>query len=172
MQLYHSGATVATRISDAALCSHLRACGMCGNEGATWVFFGWAESKAMLRCRRSQLSGEGRGWVAVWHLQALMLPANPQRPERRRTGPRRRHAAHMTTAVSQHHHMLAARGARGLPSAVGRGHIPSQSASLLLLVVLREVIHVRRRKANESQLSYQSISHRSHWEECSVLQKS
>lgn len=59
--------------------------------------------------------------------------------------------AHMTTAAS---HTPAARGARGLPSAVGRGHIRSQSASLLL-VVLREVIRVRRRKANESQSSYQ-----------------
>lgn len=147
-------------------CICMRACRMCGNKGATWVF-GWAESKTRLRCRCSQLLGREEGGLlcGIYRHSCFPLIHKDLRGGVRGTQATR---AHMTTAVL---HTLVARGARGLPSAVGRGHIRSQSASLRL-VVLREVIHVRRRKANESQPSYQSISHRSHWEECSVLQKS
>lgn len=87
------------RISDAALGAGMpvcvsaslhefvgvRACRMCGNMGATWVF-GWAESQDVDPLSLLSAVGEGGGRVAVWYIQALILPTNPQRPERRRTG--------------------------------------------------------------------------------------
>lgn len=149
---------------------HLRACMQDVWKQGRRVGPGWAESKTRLRCRCSQLLGREEGGSLCGIYRHSCFPTNPQRPERRRTGHIGDTRSHDNCCLA-HIHTLAARGARGLPSAVGHSHIPSQSASLLL-VMLREVIHVRRRKANESQPSYQSISHRSYWEECSVLQKS
>lgn len=87
--------------------------------------------------------GGRRSSVGAFCLRSLMLPASPERSDGRHAGCTRDTRSHDNCLT--HIHTLAARDTHGLPSAVGRGHIPPQSASLLLLIVLRELIHIQNR---------------------------
>lgn len=67
---------------------------------------------------------------------------------------------HMTNVVSTHIHTLAAPGTHGLLSAVRHGHVPFQSASrllLLLLIVLKVLILIQKHPENESLIQVSII---------------